>query len=83
MSESLARLAEALSETPLTDEEVTLLLDLARDVAHGSERKHAPLSTFLVGLAVGSSRGTDRLQAIADAAARVRDTLPEPPAEAS
>src|SRR5690606_8214602 len=30
-----------------------LVLDLARDVAHGVARPAAPLSTYLVGLAVG------------------------------
>ena len=30
-----------------------MLLDLARDAAHGVERPAAPLTTFLVGVAVG------------------------------
>ena len=38
----------ALSET-----EVSVLLDLARDAAHEVERVAAPLTTFLVGVAVG------------------------------
>ncbi|WP_250447122.1 DUF6457 domain-containing protein [Actinotalea sp. C106] len=33
------------------------LLDLARDVAHGVARPAAPLTTFLVGYAVGASSG--------------------------
>lgn len=34
-----------------------LVLDLARDVAHGVARPAAPLTAYLVGVAVG--RGTD------------------------
>lgn len=40
-----------------------LVLDLARDVAHGVARPAAPLSTYLVGLAVG--RGADPAEASA------------------
>ena len=35
------------------DFDVNVVLDLARDVAHGVERPAAPVSTFLLGLAVG------------------------------
>ncbi|HEY8451551.1 MAG: DUF6457 domain-containing protein [Micromonosporaceae bacterium] len=38
-----------------------LVLDLARDVAHGVARPAAPLSAYLVGLAVG--RGADPAEA--------------------
>ncbi len=34
------------------------ILDLARDVAHGVARPAAPLSTFLVGLAIGAGNGS-------------------------
>jgi hypothetical protein len=43
-----------------------LLLDVARDAAHGVARPAAPLTTFLVGLAAGQ-RGGDA-SAIRDAA---------------
>jgi hypothetical protein len=33
------------------------ILDLARDVAHGVERKAAPVATFLAGLAAGRDGG--------------------------
>lgn len=46
------------------------LLDLTRDVAHGVERKAAPLTTYLLGVAVGSGR-----LSADDAAAVVRDAL--------
>ena len=41
----------------LSEEAVTLLLDLARDAAHGVARPAAPLATFVLGLAVGASGG--------------------------
>lgn len=58
----LARYAQALGVEPLGEAEAQALLDLARDVAHGSERKHAPLSTFLAGVLAG--RGGDRAAAL-------------------
>ncbi|MBW3621385.1 MAG: molybdopterin-guanine dinucleotide biosynthesis protein MobA [Actinobacteria bacterium] len=75
----LHRYADELGVPRLTDAEVARLLDLARDVAHGTERRSAPLSTFLAGIAVGASGGgrdvaLDRAVAAAeqllDAAAR-------------
>jgi hypothetical protein len=48
------------------DTMVREVLDLARDVAHQVERPAAPVTAFLLGLAVGA--GQDR----AEAAARVR-----------
>ena len=44
-----------------------LVLDLARDAAHGVARPAAPLTTFLVGLAAGRRGATP--ESIADAAA--------------
>ena len=44
-----------------------LILDVARDVAHGVARPAAPLTAYLIGLAVG--RGTP----IRDAAARITE----------
>lgn len=37
--------------------DTSLVLDLARDVAHGVARPAAPLSAFLVGLAAGRAGG--------------------------
>jgi hypothetical protein len=42
------RFAEALG-LRLTEEEAEAVLDLARRVAHGTERRFAPLSTYLAG----------------------------------
>jgi hypothetical protein len=50
-----------------------LILDLARDAAHGVARPAAPLSTFLVGLAAGRRGGDAR--AIAEAAAAARELI--------
>jgi hypothetical protein len=46
--------------------DVRLVLDLARDVAHGVERPAAPVTTYLAGMAVAA--GADPV----DVAARVR-----------
>jgi hypothetical protein len=51
---------EALQLDPV---DVTLVLDLARDVAHGVTRPAAPLTAYLLGIAVG--RGADPREAAA------------------
>ncbi|MFB9554340.1 DUF6457 domain-containing protein [Streptomyces roseoviridis] len=56
------------------DVDTALLLDLARDAAHGVARPAAPLTTFLVGYAAAKAAGTTGPdggpQAVADAAAK-------------
>lgn len=47
------------------------LLDLARIAAHRSQRRAAPISTYLVGLAFASLPRAERLARIADLAARL------------
>jgi hypothetical protein len=42
-----------ISDFMLDEEAVHIVLDLARDSAHEVERVAAPLTTFLVGIAVG------------------------------
>jgi len=51
----LTTLSAELETTDVTmdDDAVRILLDLARDSAHEVERVAAPLTTFLVGIAVG------------------------------
>ena len=39
----------AALELELSEEEVEAILDLARDVAHATERRFAPVSTYLTG----------------------------------
>ncbi|MFE5670782.1 NTP transferase domain-containing protein [Agromyces sp. NPDC056523] len=48
------------------DVPIGTLLELARRAAHGVARPAAPVTTFLLGLAVGSGRSTEDLDALAD-----------------
>jgi hypothetical protein len=49
-----------------------LLLDVARDAAHGVSRPSAPLTTFLVGLAAGRNGGdAAAVRAAAETASRL------------
>jgi poly(3-hydroxybutyrate) depolymerase len=52
----IADLAAELGVDP-AHVDATLLLDVARDAAHGIARPAAPLTTFLVGYAAGLSGG--------------------------
>ena len=52
------------------------LLGLTRDVAHGVERKAAPLSVFLVGYAAGAA-GADR-DGVVTLVEQVREMCPAP-----
>ena len=71
-------LARALGEEPLTAAETAALLDAARDVAHRVERKFTPLSTFVVGLAVGRrlATGAARTETLSELLQRVEAALP-------
>ena len=64
-------------ELNLSPEQQTLVLDLAREAAHGVARPAAPLTTFLAGYALGAEGGLDRLAALVaeiSAAAQARKT---------
>jgi len=65
-------LSEALGVDPASAD-VTALLDIARDAAHGVARPAAPLTTFLVGLAAGQRGGSP--EAVAAAARIARDLI--------
>ncbi|HEY3632455.1 MAG TPA: DUF6457 domain-containing protein, partial [Jatrophihabitantaceae bacterium] len=65
-------LADTLDVDPAAVD-VTALLDIARDAAHGVARPAAPLTTFLVGLAAGHRGGTP--EAVAAAADIARNAL--------
>jgi Domain of unknown function (DUF6457) len=54
-----------ISDVAIDDQAVRTLLDLARDSAHEVERIAAPLTTFVVGIAVG--RGAELTTAAATA----------------
>jgi hypothetical protein len=55
------------------------LLDLARITAHGTERKNAPLATFIAGRYVSAriAQGTDETTALSEALASAQNILPE------
>lgn len=55
-----------------------LVLDLARDVAHGVVRPGAPVTAYLVGLAVG--RGADPAEAVARLSSLARSFRARTPA---
>lgn len=64
---------DACAELGLPAEQVSIrtVLDLARDVAHQVERPAAPLTAFLLGLAVGSGQPLDEAaRRLTDLAAR-------------
>jgi len=68
------RLAAALG-VALDDAIVNEVLDLARDVAHGTERRFAPVTAFVAGVYAGArvAAGT----ALPDAVAQARQTANE------
>ncbi|MCK9930926.1 DUF6457 domain-containing protein [Frankia sp. Mgl5] len=57
LDEWVSRASTALGLEP-GSVDATLILDLARDVAHGVTRPAAPLTGFLVGLAAGRRGGS-------------------------
>jgi hypothetical protein len=71
LDEWLAAVAAELGISAPDNAEVHTVLDLARDAAHGVARPAAPLTTFLVGVAVG--RGA----VLAAASQSVTALLPE------
>jgi hypothetical protein len=74
------RLAGALGEDPPSAGETSEILAVARDVAHRVERKITPVSTFLLGMAVGRelAAGATRAEALAGRASILRSVLPDP-----
>jgi Domain of unknown function (DUF6457) len=59
----------AALELGLSEDEVEAILDLARDVAHGTERRFAPLSAYLAGKYVTRrvAEGTSAEEAVHEA----------------
>ena len=69
-------------ELNLSAEQQALVLDLAREAAHGVARPAAPLTTFLAGYALGGAGGLDRLGELVSelsAAAGARDAGADKP----
>jgi hypothetical protein len=75
----LSQLAVALEVAPIDEGGQTELLDVARDVAHGVERKVTPLAAFLLGTAVGQrvAAGMPQDEALAGAISDLRALLPD------
>ncbi|MEA2522612.1 MAG: hypothetical protein QOI81_2258 [Actinomycetota bacterium] len=71
-------LASALGVEPLSADDEVLLLDAARDVAHGVERRITPLATFLMGAAVERARadGLTSAEAMTEVLRTLADSLP-------
>lgn len=66
-----AELTAELGLPPL-DVDLNMLLDVARDAAHGVARPAAPLTTFLVGYAAARAGGSlDDVSRISEIAARL------------
>jgi hypothetical protein len=83
VDEWIDRFAGALGEGTIQPKEMGQILRLARDVAHGVERRLAPLSSFVVGLYVGrrTAEGIPRDRALSDALEAARRLIPDGPAE--
>jgi Domain of unknown function (DUF6457) len=81
----LDQLAEALGEPPVDRAQIGAMLRLSRDVAHGVERKLAPLSTFVAGIHVGrrTAEGATQDEALREVLDAVAPMLPEPQPDAS
>ena len=76
----LGSVATTLGVDPLTEDQVMELLGIARDVAHGVERRATPLATFLLGAATQRriGHGATAADAFADALTELQTTLPPP-----
>jgi hypothetical protein len=83
MDDWIDRLADALGVEPPSAAETSDILSAARDVAHRVERRITPVSTYLLGVAVGGrvAGGAWRPDALRDALAELGPILPDRPAE--
>lgn len=63
-------LADSLGVSRLSEDEVSALLDSAREIAHRAERMYTPVSTFLMGVAVAGGASLE------DTRAKVEGLLP-------
>jgi hypothetical protein len=80
MDRWIDRAAAAFGEEPLDPDQVDELLLVARDVAHGVERRLTPVAAFLAGMGAGRARvaGASLEHAVADAIETLRTLLPSP-----
>jgi len=86
MSDWMDRLAETLEVAPLDADQQASLLRASREIAHRVERRETPLSTYLLGMAVGSrvAAGADPADALSEVVSALLALLPadSPEAEA-
>ena len=77
-----AALAELAGTPPLDDEEVAAILALTRDVAHGAQRRFAPLAAYAAGLSIGAATDpAERAERVRHVTQAVRPLLAaDPPA---
>lgn len=75
----LDRLTSTLGDPPLERQEIGVLLRLARGVARASDRKLAPLTTFVAGVHVGrrTAEGATREEAGREVLEAIRKISPE------
>lgn len=67
------RLAAQAGTARIADDEVTAVLDLARIVAHGTERRFAPLAAYAVGLGLpADTRPAERAEHVRNVIAAVQ-----------
>ena len=73
------RFADLLHEPALNPTETGQVLKLAREVAHGGERRLAPLAAYLAGIYVGrrTGEGSPREEALVEAARLATSLLPD------
>ena len=67
-----------VDDLDLDTDRMHILLDLARDAAHAVQRPAAPLTTFLVGVAVGRGQSLGAAAAQATALAVAEDDASTP-----
>lgn len=58
-----ARLAARAGTATVTAAEAEAILDLARVVAHATERRYAPVAAYALGLAMGAAEPPARVEA--------------------
>ncbi len=78
MDDWLVEFARALGDRPPTREELGAMLMLSRQVAHGVERRYAPLSTFVAGMHIARrvAEGATEDEALAEVVRAARALLP-------
>ena len=76
MEDWLEGAAAALDVERIDPDEARLVLRLARDVAHGVERRMAPLASYLAGLAAGRALdGAEGQDGLSNRVATLRDIV--------